>query len=202
MNHTLFNSGPQAGGIRFWLRRALVAAIAGWAISTDSAAQPAVETPTATSRKAATADAVAAFSAGNPQAALARVQREVSRGAGAPHEDLQVARALLPVAFALRDARNGSRAAEASELALTKLDHAETRMSARDAASAYNLVGQIHEWRGQPGPALIAFRRALELDGTLRRARERVAHLEAEKQALDGRVAANALLQSRTQTKR
>jgi tetratricopeptide (TPR) repeat protein len=153
-------------------------------------------------RKLMTAEATAAFRVGDSTGAIAKLEGGIKHGAGAPHDDLQLARLLVPVAFALKNANEHARAAEASNLLLGKLTQAERRMSAKDAAGSYNLAGQIYEWRGDDGQALGAYQQALALDPTLRHARERVTHLQAEAQILQSRTAANAMLQQRNQPKR
>jgi hypothetical protein len=151
----------------------------------------------AIARKTMTEEALVAFKAGDQQAGVLKLQAGITRGPNVPHEDLQLARLLLSVTFALKHSNDLPRSADVANLLLNKLAQPESRMSAKDAAASYMLAGELHELRNNPTLAKAAYERAVALDPILRRASERLVHLRAIEEKAQARASANAMLQQR-----
>lgn len=151
----------------------------------------------ADNRRELTAAITRHLRAGQTASAFAAAQKAVHGGGAHPHEDLQIARLVLSAAVHFKAVSDRAGFDEATKLILDRLALPEQRMQRQDAAQAYALAGQIHEWRGAPREALSAYEHALLLDAGLHRPAERRSYLQNMILIMDGRESANLTLYQR-----
>lgn len=153
------------------------------------------------SHKSAVTDAQTAIKQQDGVNAVARLQSEIKRGPADPHEDLQLGRLLNSVACDLKNQGSVRAAIVAANLALARLARPNGRMSAADSAASFELAGEIHELKGDAAAAIDAYRQAVALNPSLRRAQDRLTHLSAVIRNAESKNAANALLKQRSSRK-